>query len=280
MEIKMDIFEFAAKLNGRQYGNEISKLEAQQAKDLGFVVVFGYSDDNTEFRGAYDDEVGCFDGGRVYVDGNHYIDALWCKNGIDWSYETNIPHATFEVYDGADLYCRGIVFEKHPDRSKDPIGSKQATPLVKDERSEEISAGFAEIVKVIRQGTAEEILNDMSEKLGEQPLESNVVIPTKQVFEHLAQIANKFGVWQEDESGTSQSGNKIDDTSEWIGRKFDFDDPYPTLIKSDYLICKNCGNYHFLRSPVYDKMRACTLFDIPLKVPKHCSECGKKMRNA
>ena len=28
------------------------------AKELGFVVVFGYSDDNAELRGAIDDEIG------------------------------------------------------------------------------------------------------------------------------------------------------------------------------------------------------------------------------
>lgn len=68
--------------------------------------------------------------------------------------------------------------------------------------------------------------------------------------------------------------------SEWIGYKFDIDDPYPILIKSDYLVCKNCSNYHFLRIPIFDKMRACTAFDIPLKVPKYCSGCGWQMRNA
>lgn len=138
MESKMNIFEFAAKLNGRQYGNEISKLEAQQARDLGFVVVFGYSDDNTEFRGAYDDEVGCFDGGRVYVDGDLYIDALWCKGNADWTYKTNIPHATFDIFDDGEPYCRGIVFEKHANRPESPTEPK-------DERSKEISNGFSEI---------------------------------------------------------------------------------------------------------------------------------------
>ena len=110
----MSIYEFAKKLNNRQYGREILKSEEQEAKELGFVVVFGYSDDNAEFRGAIDDEVGCFDGGRVYEDGDKFIDAVWCGDSeFDWSYKTNIPHATFDIYDYADeKYCRGIVFEK------------------------------------------------------------------------------------------------------------------------------------------------------------------------
>ena len=108
----MTIYEFAEGLNGRQYGKVLYPFEEQRAKALGFVVVFGYSDDNTEFRGAYDDEVGCFNGGRVYEDGEKYIDAVWCEDGYDWTYRTNIPHATFDIYEGSETYCRGIVFEK------------------------------------------------------------------------------------------------------------------------------------------------------------------------
>lgn len=108
----MTIHEFAQKLNGRKYGYEISRHEEKEAAELGFVVVFGYSDDNAEFRGAFDDEVGCFDGGRVYEYGDRYIDAVWCEGEFDWTYKTNIPHATFDIYDfGGEKYCRGIVFE-------------------------------------------------------------------------------------------------------------------------------------------------------------------------
>lgn len=109
---KMTIFEFAEKLNGREYGEEMTPLEEQEAKKLGFVVVFGYSDDNTEFRGAYDDEIGCFDDGRVYENEGKYIDAVWCKNGYSWIYKTNIEHAVFDIYEDGEKYCRGIVFKK------------------------------------------------------------------------------------------------------------------------------------------------------------------------
>ena len=108
----MTIYEFAERLNGRQYGNEITLIEEREAKNLGFVVVFGYSDDCAEFRGAFDDEIGCFDGGRVFENGEKYIDAQWCEGEADWTYETNIPHATFDIYDDGETYCRGIVFER------------------------------------------------------------------------------------------------------------------------------------------------------------------------
>ena len=107
----MTIFEFAAGLDGREYGNEITPFEAQRAKELGFVVVFGYSDDNAEFEGAIYDEIDCYDGGRVFEQNGKYIDAVWCDGEYAWTYKTNIPHATFDIYDSKEKYCKGIVFD-------------------------------------------------------------------------------------------------------------------------------------------------------------------------
>lgn len=127
----MDIYEFAKMLDGRQYGEEISLEEEEKAKELGFVVVFGYSDDNMEFRGAINDELGCFDGGEVYItnygifeacecDCKHSIKAkesakliksIWNIEGYSWIYETDIPHAIFDILKGDEKYCRGIVFD-------------------------------------------------------------------------------------------------------------------------------------------------------------------------
>lgn len=124
----MDIKDFAIVLAGREYGREISKEEEKLAKELGFIVVFGYSDDNTEFRGAIDDEVGCYNGGKIYLDKNGILEKCECQCkysklakekakvikaiwGEWWEYETSIPHSEFEIYDGDDLYCKGIVFD-------------------------------------------------------------------------------------------------------------------------------------------------------------------------
>jgi hypothetical protein len=64
----MDIYEFANMLNGRYEGEEIEYTEECRAKNLGYVVVFGYSDDNIEFRGAINDEFERYGGGEVYLD--------------------------------------------------------------------------------------------------------------------------------------------------------------------------------------------------------------------
>ena len=50
--------ELAEKLNGREYGNDITDEEATAAKKAGLLVIYGYSDDNIEFRGIIYDERG------------------------------------------------------------------------------------------------------------------------------------------------------------------------------------------------------------------------------
>jgi hypothetical protein len=127
----MNIQEFAKMLDGREYGREITEEEEKQAKELGFVVVFGASDDLTEFRGAIDDELDSYNGRTIYLDGigifedceagcKHCnkarencktIEAEWCEGAYSWSYCTNIPHATFEIMEDEEKYCKGIVFE-------------------------------------------------------------------------------------------------------------------------------------------------------------------------
>lgn len=127
--------ELALKLNGREYGNEITSAEEASAKEAGLVVVFGASDDLIEFRGAIDDEVDCYEGGIAHIgnqgvfrspdncdecglceyvknekDGCVTISARWYKGDYAWSYRTEIPHETFEILEDGERYCRGIVF--------------------------------------------------------------------------------------------------------------------------------------------------------------------------
>ncbi|MEI8246818.1 MAG: hypothetical protein WCI51_13380 [Lentisphaerota bacterium] len=127
--------QLAALLNGRQRGEEISRDERRQAKADGLVVVFGFSDDNMELQGAIDDEISCYDGGSVGLlngevlsndcdneDCPHFkklckspgvkkIKAVWGAGEYSWQYLTNFERAEFDVMDGDDRFCRGIVFE-------------------------------------------------------------------------------------------------------------------------------------------------------------------------
>lgn len=112
--------ELASKLNGVQY-LEIPEELIKFAKENGIVIVSGQSDDLCELEGAINDEFGCYDGGTAYLDekgvvgveGDKYITAKWCEEGEDgftWTYETNIPHEDFEIFDEEEKYCRGFVF--------------------------------------------------------------------------------------------------------------------------------------------------------------------------
>ena len=127
---KMDIKKFAEMLNEKEYEwMQFTEEEIQIAKDNGFVIVYGASDDLMEFDGAICDEEGCFDGGKVYVSETYVssevfsnsrcIEALWCNDEIkdadgsliEWVYKTDIPHETFMIYKDGKSYCRGIVFD-------------------------------------------------------------------------------------------------------------------------------------------------------------------------
>lgn len=123
----MDIKEFVKKLDNRQYGHpQFTKEELESAKNHGFVIIYGASDDLMEIDGAISDEADCYDGGIVrlntegvcYDESNEkYIEALWCQNAdgtksdISWQYNTEIPHETFIIYEGDEKYCQGIVFD-------------------------------------------------------------------------------------------------------------------------------------------------------------------------
>jgi len=127
--------ELATTLNGREYGDEITKGEEILAKQSGLVVMFGYSDDNVELRGAIDDEIGAYDGTIIsFLNGEilqnecgeeecpyfqklkenpavKTVEAIWDNGEYDWTFKTDIPHATFEVVEDGEKSCRGIVFD-------------------------------------------------------------------------------------------------------------------------------------------------------------------------
>ena len=125
----------AAQLDGCEYPLHISKDLKTACKAAGIVIVYGASDDLMEFDGAIYDEVGAYNGTSALVDpkgllsredaeddeeiadyvnrkrGAQAIAAIWGRDDMSWQYETGIPHATFDVVEDGDIYCRGIVFD-------------------------------------------------------------------------------------------------------------------------------------------------------------------------
>ncbi|WP_075595558.1 hypothetical protein [Novacetimonas hansenii] len=130
----------AETLNGREYLNEITREESRAAHDAGLVVVTGYSDDGVTICGAIVDEIGAWNGAKFIVcpDGilpdfdqlcdrrdeaemekyfrnkvlARKIEAVWSPSDPDasWLIKTDIPHETFDIMRGGELFCRGIVF--------------------------------------------------------------------------------------------------------------------------------------------------------------------------
>lgn len=120
-------------ITGAAYPFEPPAEIQRVAKDCGIVIVFGSSDDLMEFRGAIYEELGAYDGGVAHLspaglvvneceneDCPHHarakakaatIRAVWNDAAPYWTYDTDIPHATFEVMEGGEVYCRGIVFD-------------------------------------------------------------------------------------------------------------------------------------------------------------------------
>ena len=126
----MTLKEFAEKLNNAKL--EYLQLPSEiidEAKENGFVIVTGASDDLIEFDGAYTEEAGCFNGAKITFDSDgtdddgyvhkNLINVYWCgmidgeevrEYEATWEYETDIPHETFDMWDNGELYCKGIVF--------------------------------------------------------------------------------------------------------------------------------------------------------------------------
>lgn len=120
--------ELAELLNGRTYGDEMSEYQEAIAKDSGLLVVFGASDDLIELRGIINDEDGAWDGTTIavkYIEtqerfkmckpnkSENKITAVWSPDEPEcsWLIKTELPHATFDIMEDGELFCRGIVID-------------------------------------------------------------------------------------------------------------------------------------------------------------------------
>ena len=125
----LTIEQVAKQLHGCEYQEEGSDELWRDMKRHGLVAVFGASDDLVEFRGAIYDEVGAYsrtivrltDKGLCTSECGEGEDCPYFKESLrgartikatysPWKYASDIPHATFDVMEDGELYCRGIVF--------------------------------------------------------------------------------------------------------------------------------------------------------------------------
>lgn len=134
--------DLAQIMNGRRIGEEITQQEEAQAKGSALVAIFGASDDLIELRGAIHDEVNAYKGGECFIKNGKLLEPLedeadievlekygvleivqkmhkgairiegkFGDNVYSWFITTEAEFVPFEIMEGADKYCRGIVIQ-------------------------------------------------------------------------------------------------------------------------------------------------------------------------
>lgn len=112
---------------------ELPEIIVNDADKNNLVIVYGCSDDLCELRGAICDEIDCFEGGEITVYGKP-IKIIWHDgfSKYSWTYETDIPHACFDINDPEDnvySYCQAIVFSLETLDSTSNIPSLLPCPI-------------------------------------------------------------------------------------------------------------------------------------------------------
>jgi hypothetical protein len=136
--------QFAEQLNGKEYCTRLfTDAEIQTAKDNGFIIAYGASDDLLELRGAITEEFGAYDGGECHIINNGvYSEDVYnkIKNAVnlvglempktvtvvaEWAPEKDgecyaswhihvvgaSEVASFDVLEDDELFCRACVFK-------------------------------------------------------------------------------------------------------------------------------------------------------------------------
>ncbi|MDR1469333.1 MAG: hypothetical protein LBT00_08585 [Spirochaetaceae bacterium] len=146
MEIKERLIKWAKILNEAklEYGDDLSRFQDGMKTD-GIIAAYGNSDNLLEFRGAYDNELGAWDGTIVKIGINNEgevsafsecerekrrkefckhifsmkrVVAIWCpqneKHKVWASWHITAPDinhgACFDIWEDGELNCRGLLF--------------------------------------------------------------------------------------------------------------------------------------------------------------------------
>jgi hypothetical protein len=126
--------EVAEMLDGREYESELTDLEESLLRGESKVVVFGAGAFFIKFRGAIQDDVCAGKGAVFYFDEKRRL-ANVCReincpcfaemkakpktirvpggppHDALWTFETKIPHATFDILEYGEKCHEGIVFD-------------------------------------------------------------------------------------------------------------------------------------------------------------------------
>lgn len=124
----MTMKDFATMIDNTDYnlGRPFSSMIISMAKDLGYVLIYGTSDDLVEAEGAVRDEDGsCRE--RVYLSASGFrskpikgIPSIKSdfgsgvkENGKDvgWTFTTKLPHETFHLIDDYGIQSIGLIID-------------------------------------------------------------------------------------------------------------------------------------------------------------------------
>lgn len=133
--------QFAEMITGVEYPFRLTKPQRKLAADNRLLVVYGASDDLCEIDGAETDETGASGivfltkEGKIMVEPDDdesdvldkfgflqefknsrrdaiRVELLWCKEGdYSWTLRSDTPHATFEIAEDGEPFCRGLVID-------------------------------------------------------------------------------------------------------------------------------------------------------------------------
>lgn len=128
--------EWAQKLNGREYAEEVSREEKKQAAANGVIIIYGASDNILVFNGVIDEKISAIEGCEIKLTPDvsifdpeknketfkynsdqikrfPVIKAIWCPEEISasWLITTTLPYETFDIMEDREIFCRGIVLD-------------------------------------------------------------------------------------------------------------------------------------------------------------------------
>lgn len=129
----MNVKDVCEKLNNI----ELCDFKSWKFNSEKFVIIHGYSDDLVVATGAIRDEYSGYNGGKASISLNGFLQDFydveheeddcqqyfedknnskaikinWCKDGLKWSFETEINHGNFDIIEDSEVFCRAIVFD-------------------------------------------------------------------------------------------------------------------------------------------------------------------------
>lgn len=112
----MLIKDFVSKIDGFEYpANKLYQL-SNEAKENGFLIIFGMSDDLLVMQGLINNEIDANNGTQVKVGTiGVNVNVIWApqdKPNTSWEIKVDCPHETFNIMEDGDVYCIAVIIHK------------------------------------------------------------------------------------------------------------------------------------------------------------------------